>query len=71
MTDVVRPGQRWKDNERGGVTVLAVHRQGGQEWAWLKRNGRNPFTASTDQMLRGDYGWALVLDNALVVETPR
>jgi len=54
----VRAGQVWTDSERGQVRVLAV--TGG--YAMLKRRRRNPFLASTDQMLAGDYGWQLVDD---------
>lgn len=58
----VKPGQRWQDDSAGIVTVLAVHTDRNQSWAWCKRRRRNPFTASVDQMLRGDYGWTLVSD---------
>jgi hypothetical protein len=56
----VKAGQVWADQEAGEVLVIAVYRRGRQEWAWLIRRRRNPFTASTDQMLRGDYGWRMV-----------
>jgi hypothetical protein len=60
VTTDVRAGQIWRDNERGDVEVLATYRRGRHEWAWLIRRKCNPFTASTDQMLRGDYGWRLL-----------
>ena len=62
ISPAVRVGQVWGDAERGDVNVLAVHRRGKQEWAWLIRRRSNPFTASTDQMLRGEYGWHLLQD---------
>jgi len=55
MADVL-PGQIWHDEERGQVRVLAV----AEGYAMLKRRRRNPFVASIDQMLRGDYGWKLI-----------
>lgn len=63
MTSAVRAEQLWGDNERGDVNVLSVHRRGRQEWAWMIRRRGNPFTASTDQMLRGEYGWHPLQDS--------
>lgn len=51
----VRAGQRWQD-EFGHARVLAV----AEGYAMLRRWRSNPFVASTDQMLRGDYGWRLL-----------
>jgi len=51
----VEEGDRWED-EYGSARVLAVRKN----WAMLKRRRANPFIASVDQMLRGDYGWRLV-----------
>lgn len=51
----VRAGQRWQD-EFGHARVLAV----AEGYAMLRRRRSNPFVASTEQMLRGDYGWRLI-----------
>ena len=55
-TTTVRAGQTWADCERGQIRVVAV----ADGYAMLKRRRRNPFLASTDQMLAGEYGWELV-----------
>ncbi len=56
----IRPGQRWQDEEKGVVTVMAV----ADGYAMCRRRRRNPFIASVAQMERGDYGWRLIEEEA-------
>ena len=53
---MVEAGQTWVDEERGVIRVLAV----AEGYAMLRRKRRNPFIASVDQMLAGEYGWRLL-----------
>jgi len=63
-TTTVRAGQTWTDCERGQVRVIAV----ADGYAMLRRRRRNPFLASTDQMLAGQYGWQLIAEAASTVD---
>lgn len=51
----VEAGQLWRD-EFGQARVMAV----AEGYAMLRRRRSNPFIASTDQMLSGQYGWRRV-----------